>query len=103
MIFSVGTEFDTKDWKKYLNEKELPFIHVSDNPEINKNYANYLRFTTVESLNFRDKYDIYSTPRVFLLDRDKKILAKRLGVEQLGEMLDGIYARQDKKKEGKGK
>ena len=87
-VFAVCTEFETPDWKKYVRENDLNWINVSDNPEINKNAVKYLQFTTLESLNFRDTYDIYSTPRVFLLDADKKILAKRIGVEQLEEILE---------------
>ncbi len=86
-VLAVGTEFETKEWKKYIRDNKLDWINVSDNPEINKNAYNYLNITTIESLNFRDTYDIYSTPRVFLLDEDKKILAKRIGVEQLEELL----------------
>jgi peroxiredoxin len=33
--------------------------------------------------NYRRLYDVYSTPVVYLLDEKKKIIAKRLGVEQL--------------------
>lgn len=87
-VFAVCTDFETAEWKKYVIENELNWINVSDNPEINKNAVKYLHITTLESLNFRDTYDIYSTPRVFLLDKDKKILAKRLSVEQLEELLD---------------
>jgi hypothetical protein len=28
-------------------------------------------------------YDIYSTPVIYLLDKDKKIIAKRLGAEDI--------------------
>ena len=87
-VFAVCTEFETPDWKKYVRENDLNWINVSDNPEINKTAVKYLQFTTLESLNFRYTYDIYSTPRVFLLDADKKILAKRIGVEQLEEILE---------------
>ena len=96
-VFAVCTELETKDWKKYIRENDLNWINVSDNPEINQNAVNYLQYTTIKSLNFRDTYDIYSTPRVFLLDKDKKIIAKRLGIDQLGDLLDKLL-KQDKKK-----
>ena len=41
----------------------------------------------MESLNFRDTYDIFSTPQVYLLDNDKKILAKKLSAEQLDDII----------------
>ena len=35
----------------------------------------------------KDKFDIYSTPVIYILDKDKKIKAKRLGAEQVVDML----------------
>lgn len=87
-VFAVCTELETKDWKKFVRDKKLNFINVSDNPEINKNAANYIHLTTLNSLNFRSIYDIYSTPVVYVLDRNKEIIAKKLGVEQLTDFLD---------------
>ncbi len=86
-VYAVGTEFKNGAWKKYIKENDLNWINVSDNPEINENAYNYLNVTTIESLNFRDTYDIYSTPRVFLLDQDKIIRAKRMSVAQLQQIL----------------
>jgi thiol-disulfide isomerase/thioredoxin len=97
-VFSVCTEFETADWKKYIKKNEHPWINVSDNPEINKNAYKYIQqgVTDLESLNFRDTYDIFSTPRVFLLDKDKKVLAKRLSVDQLSEILDNLINKKKK-------
>ena len=39
--------------------------------------------------NYHQVYDIYSTPTTFLLDKNKKIIAKRLGVEQIEGFLEG--------------
>lgn len=49
-----------------------------------------LQKTTLESLNYSDTYDVYSTPRIFVLDKDKKIKFKQIGVEQLEEIMDDI-------------
>ena len=73
-IFAVCTEVNKDPWtefiKKYHTEQ---FINVIDPYNYSK---------------FRDKYDIYSTPTVYLLDKDKKIIAKRLDLEQLKELLN---------------
>ncbi|MBL4654068.1 MAG: DUF5106 domain-containing protein [Flavobacteriales bacterium] len=107
-LYSPCTEFETKDWKKFVTEKELNWINVSDNPEINKNAAKYIHLTTLESLNYRDTYDIFSTPQVYLLDKDKKILAKKLSAEQLDDILSDkldmprtIREEKDEKKDAK--
>ena len=51
----------------------LDWIHVSDTPE--------------KPSNFRTVYDIFATPKMFMLDSDKKIFAKEIGVEQLEQVL----------------
>ncbi len=40
--------------------------------------------------NYRRLYDVYMTPVVYLLDSDKKILAKKLGVRELSDFLDHL-------------
>ena len=39
---------------------------------------------------FKTTYDIKSTPQIYLLDKNKEILSKRLGVEQIEEVLQQI-------------
>ena len=84
-VYSVSTEFENKDWKKFVKKHNLQFTNVSDNPEINENAWDYISKgkTTLNSLNFRDFWDIFSTPQIYLLDTDKKIIAKRLTSEQI--------------------
>ncbi|MBT7142829.1 MAG: DUF5106 domain-containing protein [Bacteroidetes bacterium] len=38
--------------------------------------------------NFRNNYDIYSTPVIYLLDKSKKIIAKRIDVEKIEEFIE---------------
>lgn len=45
---------------------------------------------------FDKKYDILSTPRIFVLDKDKKILAKYLSAKQLDEILNHFISKEDK-------
>lgn len=73
-VFAVQTKdelFDT--WRKFIMEKKLnDFIHVYDPVHIN---------------NLKERFDIYSTPVIYILDKDKKIKAKRLGAEQVADFL----------------
>ncbi len=39
---------------------------------------------------YKSIYDVKTTPRIFVLDENKKILSKRIGVEQLPELFDQI-------------
>jgi thiol-disulfide isomerase/thioredoxin len=73
-VFAVQTKDELYNgWKKFIIEKKLTdFIHVFDPIHIN---------------NLKEKFDIYSTPVIYILDKDKRIKAKRLGSEQVVEML----------------
>jgi hypothetical protein len=57
-------------------------------------------YTDLKSLNYRTTFDVFSTPKVFLLDKDKKILAKQLEAEQIETLIDAMT--RDKARE-KGK
>lgn len=97
-VFAVSTELEIENLKKFIKSNKLSFINVSDTPEINKNAYDYISkgLTTLNSLNFRTIYDIYSTPQIYILEKDKKILAKKLGVEQLQDFLDNYWKQKEK-------
>ena len=57
-----------KEWKDFIKKHNLSWINVSD---------------LYHQTKFRDLYDISSTPQVFVLDKNKEIIAKRIGVEQV--------------------
>ncbi|NQX90657.1 MAG: DUF5106 domain-containing protein [Flavobacteriales bacterium] len=91
-VYAIGNDFETEPWLEFLEEYEIQdWINVSDNPQINKqdSAAVLIRsgITTLPSLNFRTTFDVFSTPKVFLLDQDKVLIAKQLSVEQLEELI----------------
>jgi len=111
-IFAIGNDFEPEPWQEYIREKELTkWVNVSDNPLINaQDSATALIYggvTNLESLNFRTTFDVYATPKMFLLDENKNILAKQVGAVQLAEILsqmEGLeetvpYFAPDEKKE----
>jgi thiol-disulfide isomerase/thioredoxin len=72
-VYAYSIDRDPKDWKKFVREHELHWINVMDS---------HL------SCDYKNKFDVYSTPVIYLLDEKKKIIAKRIGVDQLDEILD---------------
>ncbi len=72
-IFAVNTESEREKWLGYVDENNLTWINVND---------------PYNRSGFRDKYDIWATPLIFLLDKDKKILAKKITVEQAEEIIN---------------
>ena len=55
----------------------------------------YLYSLVPESLNYQTTYDIFSTPIVYILDKDKKIIAKRVSISQIEDMLDHLQNKKD--------
>lgn len=101
-IYSVGKAIgkDFESWKKFIRDNKLEFYNVAvteklyqiakDNPEslVPIYPGEKGKPTTLESLNYQTTYDIFSTPKVFVLDKDKRIIAKSLSISQLEDMLD---------------
>jgi hypothetical protein len=38
--------------------------------------------------SYKQLYDVIQTPTIYLLDKDKKIIAKKLTMEQMDDVLD---------------
>jgi thiol-disulfide isomerase/thioredoxin len=72
-VYAVYTQGEQDKWKEYIKNNELNWINVWD--------------PTRQSLYHR-LYDIYSTPIIYVLDKDKKIIAKRIPVESLERFLE---------------
>ena len=98
-VFGVCTELENVQMKSFIQTHKLEFLNVSDSKEINENAYDYLAkgLTTLNSLNFRSIYDIFSTPQVYVLDKDKKIIAKKLGIEQLPDFIKDYRKMQSEK------
>lgn len=103
-VYAVGkaTGDDFEDWKKFIKEKELTFINVGVTQEVyDKAKANPSAFqgvTNSESLNYQQTYDIFSTPKLWILDKEKKIIGKGLGISQLEDYMDRIQGVEDSEK-----
>jgi len=95
-VFAVAkaTGDDFAAWKKFIRENGLKFINVgltkSVYEQAMKDPRPLLQYTNLESLNYSDTWDVYSTPRIFVLDKDKKILFKQLSISQLEEIMDKL-------------
>jgi peroxiredoxin len=84
-------------WKKFIKEFKLQeLIHGIDihkNPQTGKE-----EYYT----DFKNSFDVYATPVVYVLDKDKKIIAKRLPVEQIEDFID-FHRKQFTREMEKGK
>lgn len=74
-VYAATIERDNKSWTKFLREKKL-FAPGWYNVRDQFNHT-----------DFHETFDVYSTPVIYILDKDKKIIAKRIGVDQIDDFL----------------
>lgn len=72
-VFAVCTQNDREEWEKYIIEHDLTWINGWDPDRVSR---------------FDILYNVDSTPIVYILDREKTIIAKRLPVENIGSFID---------------
>jgi len=83
IVVGINTELQNDNWKKFMKEKRYGFyLELSDTPE--------------RPNGFRDIYDLYSTPRLFLLDKEKRILAKQITALQALEFVTKLQEQEKK-------
>lgn len=71
-IFGICTTEDKEEWANYISEQEIDWINGWD-PSRQTHYDFY--------------YNVRATPLIYILDRDKTIIAKRIGYEQILEFI----------------
>lgn len=83
-VFSVLTDTDQKTkWLEFIEEHKLNgWTNVYETPEQQK------AVETANKPSYRQLYDVIQTPTLYLLDADKRIVAKKLSLEQIDEMID---------------
>ena len=72
-IFAVCTQSDKQKWTKYIEDNKLTWINGWD-PQRSSHFDFY--------------YNVQSTPTVYILDKNKIIIAKKLAVENIGAFID---------------
>jgi thiol-disulfide isomerase/thioredoxin len=72
-IFAVCTQSDKQKWTQYIEENKLTWINGWD-PQ--------------RATHFDVLYNVQSTPMIYILDKNKVIIAKKLAVEDIGPFID---------------
>ena len=87
-IYSVLSDNDKKqDWVNYIKEQKIgDWTNVYETKEMEK------AVTDAQRAGFRQLYDVTQTPTLFLLDKEKRIIGKKLGWEQLNDFLKTKWA-----------
>jgi peroxiredoxin len=78
-VMTVSIDTSRNEWVTFIREQKLNWLNGSDLKGFNSEPA--------------DEYNIFATPTMFLLDRDKKILAKPISYRELEQDLkeNNIY------------
>lgn len=72
-VYAANIERKDDEWKKFIYSKKITkWLNMRDS----KNHT-----------DFKTTYDIYSTPVLYVLDQNKVIIAKRIGIENLDEFI----------------
>ena len=72
-VFAVCTTSDREKWEKYITDNKITWINGWD-PERRTNFGFY--------------YNVQSTPMIYILDRNKTIIAKKLSVEDIPSFIE---------------
>jgi len=67
-VYAVCLTTDLEKWKQTIIERQMPWINVGGNHM---------------NIDYRQVYDVVTTPVLFVLDREKKIIVKKIGVDEL--------------------
>ena len=77
-VIAVYTQDNKNEWLDFISKHELDgWINVWD-PH--------------RTSNFQVNYNVRTTPMIYLLDKDKKILAKKLSVDSIKNLLRGLIS-----------
>jgi peroxiredoxin len=82
-VYAVDIDRDRKKWVEFINKNQLHWINVYD--------PDYY-------VSFKQLYDIYSTPVMYVLNEKKEIMFKRIGVEQFDDIMADILKKPKEKK-----
>jgi thiol-disulfide isomerase/thioredoxin len=74
-VFSVYMQHEGEKYLKYIADNKLPWINVYDGAHYN---------------NSIEKYDVYSTPVIYILDKNKVIKAKRIDADKVTTIIKVI-------------
>lgn len=80
-VVGVMVDGGKDNWLKYIRENKLGWIHLYQTQSARD--AEY----AAGKPNFRQLYDVYQTPVLYLLDREKRIVAKKLDYLQIDDLI----------------
>jgi thiol-disulfide isomerase/thioredoxin len=108
-VYSVAKATDSTlfaDWKAFIREHDMQWTNVGLTwhvfAEARKNSSKFIPgLTTIESLNYSETWDVYTTPRFFLVDADRKIVGKQIEPDKVVKLVEQLRKNKAKQQGGK--
>lgn len=67
-VIAINKDTDTEAWKKYIREQNFDWINLNGK---------------TATMDYNDAWDITSTPTIYVIDRDRRIVTKRIDPEHI--------------------
>ncbi len=80
-VMTIATEGNEEDWRKFIKEYKWESL------------VNGFGGVVTRTIEYRKDYDVLSTPTVYIIDKTHKIIARKLGIEDLEPYLT-VHKRQ---------
>lgn len=72
-MIAACAERNPKDWKQFVRKHKLSCINTFDTDTV---------------VDFRNYWDVYSFPVIYVIDKERKIIGKRVPADKLGQFID---------------
>lgn len=74
-VTSIYVADDVEEWKKHIKNGNKKWVYLRDGGSVS---------------SLHDKYDLMIVPKVYLLDREKTVIAKDINIHTLDNLLDSL-------------
>ncbi|HRN92477.1 MAG TPA: thioredoxin-like domain-containing protein [Ferruginibacter sp.] len=82
-LYAVLSDDHKKEWVNFIKKHELnEWTHVYQTKEMEE------KEKAQKVAGFRQLYDVIQTPTIYLLDKEKRIVGKKLTLEQINDLLE---------------
>ncbi len=89
-IYSVNiTDAALPHWYKFIQDN-----HLRDWINVYQPHDQMIAEEAAKQANYRQLYDVFQTPTMYLLDKDKHIIAKKLSIEQFDDVITAKISNQ---------
>ncbi|MFN4147328.1 MAG: thioredoxin-like domain-containing protein [Runella sp.] len=75
-VMTIAIDGSEDEWRKFVKDLKL------------ENLVNTYGLVASRQVVYRNDYDVFSTPTIYVIDKNKKIIARRLGVDDLEPFYD---------------